>query len=741
MTQVTHLAVDGMTCAACVTRVEKALARIDGVETVAVNLASHTARITGAASLPALITAVETAGYDAKLLQPAHAKDNKSRAEQRERHARMSAFAGLILCLPFLLSMGLMALGRPSLLTPAQEAVLASLLQFGLGLRFYRGALKSLRGGAASMDVLVAIGTSAAYGLSFVNWQSTGMHPSHGAGGMSGPALYFESSSVVIGFVLFGKWLEERAMAETTAALRALQALQPDEARILDDEGTVHQIPAAALRDGMRMLVHSGERIPADGEILEGFADLDESMVTGESLPVAKKIGDRVIGGTLNTDGRLVVLVKNPASQSVLAQIISAMEAAQASKAPVQKRVDRITEIFVPTILVLSLVTLAGWLVYGAPAQTALLHAVAVLVIACPCALGLATPTALIAGTGLAARNGLLLRDGAAIEALARTQVMVFDKTGTLTTGAMTIRHIEALGSAIKADCLKWAAALDAPSPHPLATALRNAYEHQNPANPLPPVEDFKSLAGAVSGVVDGTALLLGNEAAMKVAGFDLAPFHDQAAVLQAQSLGVSWLGLPEKNATQPKGILAVIGFADTPRPTAKAAITALKDMGIGSVLLTGDTQASAKQTGALLGIKEVIAQVTPQQKAQAVAELQKRGLFVTMVGDGINDAPALITADCGIAMAQGTDIAMQASAVTLMQADPLKAVAAIHIARRIGRTIERGLFFAFIYNVIGLPLAAFGALSPAMAGGAMALSSVSVVANALTLRWFHAKD
>ena len=558
---------------------------------------------------------------------------------------------------------------------------------------------------------------------------------------MGGPALYFESSSVVIGFVLFGKWLEERAMAETTAALRALQALQPEEARIIDETGAVHQIPAAALREGLHMLVHSGERVPADGEILEGFADLDESMVTGESLPVAKKIGNRVIGGTLNTDGRLVVLVKNPASQSVLAQIISAMEAAQASKAPVQKRVDRITEIFVPTILILSALTFGGWLLHGADMATALLHAVAVLVIACPCALGLATPTALIAGTGLAARNGLLLRDGSAIEALARTQVMVFDKTGTLTTGAMTIRHIEALGSAIKADCLKWAAALDAPSPHPLATALRNAYEQHNPADPLPPVRDFKSLAGAVSGVVDSKALLLGNEAAMKAAGFDLAPFHDQAAALQAQGLGVSWLGMPEPNATQPKDILAVIGFADTLRPTAQAAIAQLDRMGIGSVLLTGDTQASAKQTGALLGIKEVIAQVTPQQKAQAVAELQKRGLFVTMVGDGINDAPALTTADCGIAMAQGTDIAMQASAVTLMQADPLKAVAAINIARRIGRTIGRGLFFAFIYNVIGLPLAAFGALSPAMAGGAMALSSVSVVANALTLRWFHSKD
>lgn len=727
MGQVIHLAVEGMTCAACVTRVEKALSQVNGVDQVAVSLASHSARIEGPAPSLALIAAVEKAGYDATLLQARHGDANASRARNRERHARLSAVAGLLLCLPFLVSMGLMALGKPSLLSPAQEAVLASLLQFGLGLRFYKGTLKALRGGAATMDVLVAVGTSAAYGLSFVNWQMAGVSPHHD---MAMPALYFESSSVVIGFVLFGKWLEERAMAETTTALRALQALQPDEARIIDEAGESHLVPSLALRVGMRVLVHSGERIPADGTILEGFADLDESMVTGESLPVAKKVHDSVIGGTLNTDGRLVIAVTSPATDSVLSQIITAMEAAQASKAPVQKRVDRITEIFVPVILLLAALTLGGWMLHGAMFTTALLHAVAVLVIACPCALGLATPTALIAGTGLAARNGLLLRDASAIEALARTQVMVFDKTGTLTTGAITLKHLQPLASLSERDCLALAAALDAPSPHPLAKALRQAHADRSPTTPLPMVEDFKTLSGAVSGMVNGQALMLGNARAMNEAGFDLTPLRDQAHALQAQGLGVSWLG-----ETAHHRVLALIGFADTARPTAKTAISRLKDMGIESVMLTGDTQASAKEIGAQLGIKEIIAEVTPAQKAQAIAELKKRGLCVTMVGDGINDAPALTSADCGIAMAQGTDIAMQASAVTLMQSDPLKAVAAITIARRIGRTIERGLFFAFVYNVIGLPLAAFGFLSPALAGGAMALSSVSVVANALTLR------
>jgi Cu+-exporting ATPase len=730
MTQVTHLAVEGMTCAACVTRVEKALAALEGVTQVSVSLASHSARIEGLTPFPLLIEAVEDAGYEAKLLQAGHGQENSARAQHRERHARLSAFAGLLLCLPFLVSMTLMAFGKPSLLSPAQEAVLASLLQFGLGLRFYKGALKALRGGAATMDVLVAIGTSAAYGLSFFQWQIAGVQHGGMDHGLAGPALYFESSSVVIGFVLFGKWLEERAMAETTTALRALQALQPDEAQVLDEAGESHRVPTAALREGLRALVLSGERIPADGHIIEGFADIDESMVTGESLPVAKTLKDRVIGGTLNTDGRLVIAVSGSAAQSVLAQIIAAMESAQASKAPVQKRVDRITEIFVPGILILAALTLGGWMLHGAAFTTALLHAVAVLVIACPCALGLATPTALIAGTGLAARNGLLLRDGAAIEALARTQVMVFDKTGTLTTGAITIQHVQPLGTASETACLTWAAALDAPSPHPLAIALRQRFDVQMPTSALPAVEDFKTLSGAVSGRVEATALLLGNDAAMKRGGFDLDPFRSQAETLKAQGLGVSWLGDTTRHE-----MLAVIGFADTPRPSAQEAIAALRTLGIDSVMLTGDTQAAARQIGTQLGITEIIAEVTPAQKAQAITELQKRGLFVTMVGDGINDAPALTAADCGIAMAQGTDIAMQASAVTLMQSDPLKAVTAIRIGRRIRQTIERGLFFAFVYNVIGLPLAALGFLSPVLAGGAMALSSVSVVANALTLR------
>ena len=712
MPEIIHLAVDGMTCAACVSRVEKALGKIEGVKSASVSLASHSARIEGDATPPALIEAIENAGYDAKLLQSDYGSKNSERAIRRELQARIAAIAGLLLCLPFIASMAVMAFGKQTLLSPTQEVLLASILQFGLGMRFYKGTWKALRGGAATMDVLVALGTTAAYGLSFVNWQITGAPHTQAANHMATMPLYFESSSVVIGFVLFGKWLEERAMAETTASLRALQALQPDDAQIIDTHGTVHRVATITLREGLHVLVNTGERIPADGHIIEGFADIDEAMVTGESLPVAKRKDDGVIGGTLNTDGRLVIALTSPPSQSVLAKIITAMEAAQA------------------------LITLGAWLFVGADRSTALLHAISVLVIACPCALGLATPTALIAGTGLAARNSLLLRNAAAIEALAKTQVVVFDKTGTLTTGLMAIQDIITLGARNESDCLHLAASLESASPHPLARALLLSLKTQMPDTQLTQVNDFKSISGAVCGNIEGTNYILGNERALSAFGFDFTAHENRNRHVHEKGLGLSWLG-----ALESKQLLALFSFADSLRPTSRVAIGELKSMGIETIMLTGDNRAAANRIGVDLGVKEVIAEVTPQQKALAITELQKRGLIVAMVGDGINDAPALTTADCGIAMAQGTDIAMEASAVTLMQADPQKISTAILIARQIVHTIQRGLFFAFIYNVIGIPLAALGYLSPMIAGGAMALSSVSVVTNALTLRLYKPKN
>ncbi len=723
--KITQLAIDGMTCAACVARVEKALASVDGVAEASVNLATHSARITGSAAPEALAEAVEDIGYGAQVMGAQDQASEPSRALLREHGARRAAITGGILASPFLLGMGLMLLDRPMLLSPEIELALASLMQFWLGARFYHGAWKALRSGAATMDVLVALGTSAAYGLSLVHW-GLGFN-AHGGSHDATLPLYFESSSMVIAFVLLGKWLEDRAMSETASALRALQALQPDQAMRIDPQGHAVAVPIRQLVTGDRLLVKAGERIACDGLIIEGSAGIDEAMVTGESLPVTKTTGDKVIGGTLNTDGRLVVEITALGADSVLARIVAAVEAAQSSKAPVQQLVDRISAVFVPVVTGIAIATLIFWLVKDGSLSVALINAVSVLVIACPCALGLATPTAILAGTGVAARNGILLRDARAIESLARTQVVVFDKTGTLTTGKPDITGIDPMGEPQKDRILQLVAALEAGSTHPLAKALMAAAAHL----PALPAADFQSQAGAITARIDGETYLFGSGAALRHAGFDLGPFEGRACHWQDHGAGLSWLG-----RVSDRSVLALISFADKARPHAAEAVSQLKQLDLGLVMLTGDSKGAAFRIGAELGISEVIAEVSPTDKSAAIAALQAKELVVTMVGDGLNDAPALMAADTGIAMAEGTDIAIESSGVALMQADPRLVALAILLTRRIVSTIRRGLFFAFIYNMIGLPLAAAGLLSPVMAGAAMALSSVSVVANALTLRW-----
>jgi len=722
----TQLAIDGMTCAACVARVEKALTGVEGVVEASVNLATHSARITGAAAPDALAEAVEEIGYGASVMSAQDQADEPSRAILREYEARRAAITGGLIASPFLLSMGLMMFDQPMMLSAEIELALASLMQFWLGARFYRGAWKALRSGAATMDVLVALGTSAAYGLSLVHW-SMGFG-AHGMDHGSALPLYFESSSMVIAFVLLGKWLEERAMSETASALRGLQALQPDQANRIDPQGHAVAVPINQLATGDRLLIKAGERIACDGLIIEGGAGIDESMVTGESLPVTKAMGDTVIGGTLNTDGLLVVQVTALGADSVLARIVAAVEAAQSSKAPVQLLVDRISAVFVPVVTGIAIATFLFWLVKDGSLSLATLNAVSVLVIACPCALGLATPTAILAGTGVAARHGILLRDARAIESLARTQVVVFDKTGTLTTGKPAITGIDTFGGMDKDRILQRVAALEAGSTHPLAKALITAAAHM----PALAALDFRSQAGAITARIEGETYLFGSGTALRHAGFDLAPFADQASLRHNEGAGQSWLGRVSDHR-----VLALISFADMPRPTAAEAVSRLKQLGLGLVMLTGDSKGAAARIGAALGIGEVISEVSPTDKSAAIAALQAKNLVVTMVGDGLNDAPALTGADTGIAMADGTDIAIESSGVALMQADPRLVATAIVLTRRIVATIRRGLFFAFIYNMIGLPLAAAGLLSPVVAGAAMALSSVSVVANALTLRWF----
>ena len=722
----TQLAIDGMTCAACVARVEKALTGVEGVVEASVNLATHSARITGAAAPDALAEAVEEIGYGASVMSAQDQAGEPSRTILREHEARRAAITGGLIASPFLVSMGLMLFDRPMLLSPEIELALASLMQFWLGARFYRGAWKALRSGAATMDVLVALGTSAAYGLSLVHW-SMGFG-AHGMDHGSALPLYFESSSMVIAFVLLGKWLEERAMSETASALRGLQALQPDQANRIDPQGHAVAVPINQLATGDRLLIKAGERIACDGLIIEGGAGIDESMVTGESLPVTKAMGDTVIGGTLNTDGLLVVQVTALGADSVLARIVAAVEAAQSSKAPVQLLVDRISAVFVPVVTGIAIATFLFWLVKDGSLSLATLNAVSVLVIACPCALGLATPTAILAGTGVAARHGILLRDARAIESLARTQVVVFDKTGTLTTGKPAITGIDTFGGMDKDRILQRVAALEAGSTHPLAKALITTAAHM----PALAALDFRSQAGAITARIEGETYLFGSGTALRHAGFDLAPFADQASLRHNEGAGQSWLGRVSDHS-----VLALISFADMPRPTAAEAVSRLKQLGLGLVMLTGDSKGAAARIGAALGIGEVISEVSPTDKSAAIAALQAKNLVVTMVGDGLNDAPALTGADTGIAMADGTDIAIESSGVALMQADPRLVATAIVLTRRIVATIRRGLFFAFIYNMIGLPLAAAGLLSPVVAGAAMALSSVSVVANALTLRWF----
>ena len=722
----TQLAIEGMTCAACVARVEKALVAVDGVTEASVNLATHSARITGSAPPDALADAVEEIGYGASVIRGDDRASESKRAILREHEARRAAIIGGVIASPFLVSMGLMLFEKPMLLSPEVELALASLMQFWLGARFYRGAWKALRSGAATMDVLVALGTSAAYGLSLAHW-SMGF----GAHGMDHPAslpLYFESSSMVIAFVLLGKWLEERAMSETASALRALQALQPDQAIRIDQAGHTVPVPIAQLATGDRLLIKAGERIACDGRIIEGGAGIDESMVTGESLPVTKTAGDTVIGGTLNTDGRLVVEVTALGPNSVLARIVAAVEAAQSSKAPVQLLVDKISAVFVPVVTGIAIATFLFWLVKDGSLSLATINAVSVLVIACPCALGLATPTAILAGTGVAARNGILLRDARAIESLARTQVVVFDKTGTLTTGKPDITGIDSFGDIQRDRIVLILAALEAGSTHPLAKALIR--EANGPTAMT--VQEFQSQAGAITGRIEEETYLFGSGTALRHAGFDLGPFADQASHRHNEGAGQSWLGRISDHS-----VLALVSFADMPRPTAAEAVEQLKQLDLGLVMLTGDSKGAAARIGKALGISEVIAEVSPTDKSAAIAALQAKGLVVTMVGDGLNDAPALMKADTGIAMADGTDIAIESSGVALMQGDPRLVALSILLTRRIVTTIRRGLFFAFIYNMIGLPLAAAGWLSPVVAGAAMALSSVSVVANALTLRWF----
>ena len=716
-----RLNIEGMTCASCVSRVEKALRKVPGVSSAEVNLATETAevRLAGAgAEVGALTAAVAGAGYVAHAVT---AQDDCAAGPVAEpQNAWWPVAVAAALSLPLVIPMIATLSGADWTLPGWLQLALATPVQFWLGARFYRSGWKAVKARAGNMDLLVALGTSAGYGLSVY------LLFKHSAHGM--PHLYFEASAVVITLVLLGKWLETRAKRQTTAAIRALKALRPETARVRRD-GREQEIPAGQVVKGDLVVVRPGERIAVDGVVLEGASEVDESLITGESLPVAKHAGDKVTGGAVNAEGLLLVTTTAVGAESTLSRIVRLVESAQAKKAPIQRLVDQVSEVFVPVVIGIALVTLLGWGLATGNWEAAVLNAVAVLVIACPCALGLATPTAIMAGTGVAARHGILIKDAEALEVAHNVKVVAFDKTGTLTQGKPELVAAEAVDGDRKA-LLALAAAIQAGSEHSLARAVLETARLEGVE--LLSASNVRAVAGrGMAAVVQGRDLRLGSTRLMDELRVGLGPLSGLAADLARQGRTVSWVA----DVSGRPMLLGLLAFGDAVKPTAAAAIAKLRALGVRSVLVTGDNRGSAQAVAAQLGIEDIRAEVLPEDKARMVVELQASGNRVAMVGDGINDAPALASADVGIAMSTGTDVAMHSAGITLMRGDPSLVADAIDISRRTYSKIRQNLFWAFVYNMVGVPLAAFGLLSPMIAGAAMAFSSVSVVTNALMLR------
>ena len=731
------LGIGGMTCASCVSRVERALRKVPGVSDATVNLATESARVAwvpgaapDAAAMDALLRrAVRNAGYEPRAAGQAEAADDPS-----PWAGFLPVGIGLLLSAPLVLPMLGDLFGQQWMLPAWMQFALATPVQFILGARFYKAGWHALKALAGNMDLLVALGTSAGWGLSVWLWLTapTGHpgQPSHM------PHLYFEASAVVITLVLLGKWLEARAKRQTTAAIRALHALRPEVVHLLSRAGEV-DVPVAEVMAGDRLVVRPGERIPVDGTVHEGHTQVDESMLTGEPLPVARDAGARLTGGSINGDGRIVMQVTAVGSETVLAHIIRLVEDAQAAKAPIQRLVDEVSAIFVPVVLGVALCTLLGWLWAGAGVEVALIHAVAVLVIACPCALGLATPAAIMAGTGVAAKHGILIKDAQALELAHKVDTVAFDKTGTLTVGQPRLTAFEVVAGQDEAAALAAVAAVQSGSEHPLARAVVAAARARD--LPVAQPDAVRAVPGrGTEGEVDGRSYLVGSLRWMEELGVDLGPLAARAQALQAEGSTVSAVA---QRSAQGLVLRSLMAFGDEPKPGAREALAALKARGIRTVMISGDNRGAAEAMARRLGLNpaagDVMAEVLPGDKAAQVVALQTGGKAVAMVGDGVNDAPALAAADVGMAMGNGTDVAMHAAGITLMRGDPQLVAAALDISHRTVMKIRQNLFWAFVYNVAGIPLAALGYLSPVVAGAAMALSSVSVMANALLLkRW-----
>ena len=721
----TALQVTGMTCASCASRVEKALAKVQGVLSAFVNLATERVTVRALSTVPAssLKAAVLEAGYSASDVQVA------DRQVARRAPDWWPVALAAVLTLPLLAPMLLQPFGVDRALDPWVQLALATPVQFGLGARFYRAGWNAVRAGAGNMDLLVALGTSAAYGLSVYLLL---LHRGHGT-----PHLYFEASAAVITLVMLGKWLEGRAKRQTTEAIRALNALRPTTARVRRG-GVEVDIGIDEVSLGEPVLVRPGERIPVDGEVTEGRTHVDESLITGESLPVAKGAGDKVTAGAVNSEGAVTIRTLAVGAETTLARIVRMVESAQAAKAPIQRMVDRVSAAFVPVVLVIAFVTLIGWLLATGQLEQAVINAVAVLVIACPCALGLATPTAIMAGTGVAARHGILIKDAETLEVAHAVTTVAFDKTGTLTEGRPSLVALLPVASGAGRELLALSAALQQTSEHPLARAVMDKVRAEQVV--VPHAQQGQALPGrGLQATVDGRTLVLGSTRLMRELGVEAGALADDAERLEAAGRTVSWL--MRKNADRNE-LLGLLAFGDPVKSSARDAVARLHRLGIETVMLTGDNRGSADAVARELGIVQVHALALPGDKAAIVQALRAAGQVVAMVGDGINDAPALAAANVGIAMSTGTDVAMAAAGITLMRGDPRLVADALDVSRRTYATLKRGLFWAFAYNVVGIPLAAFGLLDPVVAGAAMALSSVSVVGNALWLRrWRPSTD
>ena len=735
------IGVGGMTCASCVGRVEKALKKVPGVRDATVNLATESARISVVsgehieAQVEArLRRAVRDAGYEPR------AADAVMEATDTSPWAGFTPVAiGLALSTPLVLPMVGDLFGQHGMLPALWQFLLATPVQFVLGARFYKAGWHALKAFTGNMDLLVAIGTTAGWALSMWLWLTVPDHAAHGTQAME-PHLYFEGSAVVITLVLLGKWLEARAKRQTTSAIRALHALRPDVAHLIGLDGEV-DVPVAEVLVGDKLVVKPGERFAVDGVVLQGQTQVDESMLTGESLPVAKEAGSLLTGGSINGDGRVVMQVRAVGVDTVLSHIIRLVEDAQAAKAPIQRMVDQVSAVFVPAVLVIALITLLAWYFTGHSFEVSLIYGVAVLVIACPCALGLATPAAIMAGTGVAAKFGILIKDAQALELAHKVDVVAFDKTGTLTLGRPRLTTLELAAGSVEADVLAMVASLQSGSEHPLAHAVLDAAKERGVAFVAP--DNVRAVPGKGSeGEVGARSFLIGSLRWMQELQVNMAAMAQQAQDLQAQGATVS--AVVERTANG-LTLLALLAFGDEPKAGAKEALAALRARGIKTVMISGDNRGAAEAMARRLGLNpqagEVMAEVLPGDKAAAVVALKAGGHTVAMVGDGVNDAPALTAADVGMAMANpgggGTDVAMHAAGITLMRGDPLLVAAALDISSRTVAKIRQNLFWAFAYNAAGIPLAALGYLNPVLAGAAMAMSSVSVMGNALLLkRW-----